>query len=278
MASSKDLINRNLAELGAASIAAQGNYESTRLSTEAQRAIAEMQNKLGYYQTRQQTGLGRYQTDVGAQTSRYGTDVESGTARQLSQNQLYGQLSGQQQEERLGRYQADTASRTAQAQTQAERDIASGRLGYDYSKLNFGQNAFNSIYGLVSPLLSGVGAGGTGDVGIDVRGVYSPNQINQQVAAARSQIVGQTALQARRLAQGAAGRGLGGQSPLLQALLANNAARSIGQGVDAERQTRIDSATANAQQVLAAQQARAGAVTGRFGALAQILGAGLGAL
>lgn len=273
-----DITNSILGRLGEAAIGASGSYESTKLGTEAQRAIADLQNRLGYYQTRTQNKQAKYQTDVGAATSRYQTDAESSTARDLSQNTLRGVLYGADAGERTSRYSADVGAQTSRYQANTERDIAGGRLGYDYAKLKYGQGVFDRLYGLVSPYLSGGAAGGTGDVGIDVRGVYSPNQVNQQVASGRAQVAGQTALLDRQIRQGAAGRGLAAGSPLIQLLTANNSARSIGQGVDLERDLRLGAAEKNAANVLAGQQARAQAVTGRFSALAQILGAGLGAL
>jgi hypothetical protein len=272
-----DLLNSILGRLGEAAIGASGSYEAAKLGTEAQRYVADLGNRLGYFQTRQGNKQRTYEADLGANTARYEADSAAGTARAVSGNNLRGVMYGADSQERTGRYQSDVAAGTSRYQTDAERAIAEGRLGFDYAGLGFKKDSFNRVFGLVNPLVGQFGAA-AGDSGIDVRGVYSPTQVNQQVASGRSQVAGQAALLARQQRQAAAGRGLGSQSPILAALLANTAARSVGQGVDVERETRLSSAQANAQQILAAQQARSSAGTARLSALASLLGSAFSAV
>jgi hypothetical protein len=278
MASSTDITNQILGNIGAAAVQAQGSYESTRLTTEAQQAIARQQNEFNYYQAKLAAQTSKYGVDANASTNRYTADVGADAEKYASNNTLRGILYGTDAQERSSRYQADTSRYNTRYQADTEANIAAGRLGFDYSKLRFSQGAYDRLFGLVSPYLTGAQTGGIGDPGIDVRGVYSPNQINQQVAAGRSQLAGQSALASRRIQEGAAARGVSGQSPLVQMLLLTNAARTAGQGVDTERDLRLGAAEKNASQILAAQQARAQAITGRFGALTGLLSSGLSAL
>lgn len=86
--------------------------------------------------------------------------------------------------------------------------------------------------------------------------VYSQQQIQQQVNNTRAQNDTNAASQIRTQQQGLAGRGFGGNSPLAQALSTYTQGQNMATNTNAEQQLRFNSAQANAQQVLAGQQAQ----------------------
>jgi hypothetical protein len=333
MARPIDLINQNLAETAAASIQAAAGVDSARIRSDADRYIADLQNRLGRFQTREQTGLGRYQADIGLKGTQYSSDADERAALGVAASNLRGtqysadaQLraaldrsqkdlqgidlsSGRQLRAALGtaeigagaqRYAADVGLRGTQYQTDAQRAIAEGRLGYDYDVLGFRRDKFNEVFGALRPLFGQLGGGsdlGAFDqfsgVPISTSGVYTPQQIDQQAAALRGQQAGQAALQERQIVQGGAGRGISAQSPLLKLLRQNVRSRSAEQSISGERDLRLGAAKENAAQILQgqtaaadqraqllglgveAQRTRATAAAARLNALASILGAGL---
>lgn len=126
------------------------------------------------------------------------------------------------------------------------------------------QSRFNSVFpyvtGQISALSNQLGAPGSAGQApkIDASPIWTPSQIQGQV---NSQVAGndaQTAGNIRQNAQGLAGRGFGGRSPLLSELTA----QSQGQGMQANNQVRqavpFNAAQGNAQQLLAGQQAQQG--------------------
>ncbi len=86
--------------------------------------------------------------------------------------------------------------------------------------------------------------------------VWGPQQVQEQVNAARSGIDARTGTQMRQARQSTAGRGFGSNSPLLAALEAGIQGRGMAQGSDAERGIRWDSAQGNAAQMLKGQTAQ----------------------
>lgn len=108
-------------------------------------------------------------------------------------------------------------------------------------------------------IMKQMGQGRGGPVGhqptITPGAVWTPEQVQGQVNAARSGIDASTATQQRQAAQSTAGRGFGGSSPLLQALQSQIAGRGMASSADAERGIRWDAATGNAKHLLASQQA-----------------------
>lgn len=98
------------------------------------------------------------------------------------------------------------------------------------------------------------GSSGTGP-GISVGGVYNPQQIEQQVNAARAGNDQSAATQQRNFANEAAGRGFASGSPLIAAMNQQIAGANMATNADAERNIRQTAAGQNAEQTLKSQQA-----------------------
>lgn len=91
---------------------------------------------------------------------------------------------------------------------------------------------------------------------ITVGGVYSPQQTQEQVNAARAGNDRSTASTQLQTQQKLAGKGFGATSPLLQALQSQQQMAGMQANSEAERGIRFDAAGANAKQQLASEQAR----------------------
>jgi hypothetical protein len=115
--------------------------------------------------------------------------------------------------------------------------------------------------------------------------VLSQQQIQQNVNTNRAQTDAGTAAQIRNQNAQMAGRGFGANSPLAQQLASTAQAQGRQSNAAAEQQLRLGGATANAQQVLQAQQANAAAntawanaVTGRMKNYTDLAGGLVGSL
>lgn len=166
--------------------------------------------------------------------------------------QLQADQAGQQRDfqERQAAYDRDYQGR------QADANRAASLAPLDFKK---------SVWNQISPLVTALGQGGAGDrvggagapqPGVTVGGVWSPQQVDQQVNAAKSNNAMSAATQTRAAETGAAGRGFGANSPLLMALKGQIGAATMGANADADRQIRWDAAQGNAKQQLASEGLR----------------------
>lgn len=207
----------------------QGQIDSENLRRQLQAKLQEAQIN---------AGTARYQADQNNASTRYGDALGAETARR-----------GQDQSLALGNRQADVTSEGNKLQFQAQM------APIDWSKEKFGK-----VFPLVQGLLSGGGSQGQLVGGaprpqpaVTPGGVYSDQETQQQVNAARAGIDQQAASQGRAAATRLAGQGFGGRSPLLAALQGQIQGQAMAAGADAERQTRLGAAEANAKQRLAAE-------------------------
>ena len=95
--------------------------------------------------------------------------------------------------------------------------------------------------------------------------VLGSDQIQQQVNAMNAGIGQQVGGQQRNLMESLQGRGFGAASPLIASLQQQAASQGLGQSVAGERDIRQNAALMNAQHVLEAQRALAGANETAFG-------------
>lgn len=149
------------------------------------------------------------------------------------------------------RQQATDAAANQRAQLSANASVLPAQLQQDRFKTLFPflTNNFNQqedrVGGQNAPLPN-----------ITVGGVYSPQQTQEQVNAARASNDRSTQQQQVATQQRLAGRGFGGNSPLLQALQAQQGMAGMQANSEAERGIRFDAATQNARQLLSSEQAR----------------------
>jgi ribosomal protein L22 len=85
-------------------------------------------------------------------------------------------------------------------------------------------------------------------------GVFSPAQIQKQVNASLARNDSRTAAQILQAQTELAGRGFSSNSPLLEALKSSYLGQNLRSNADAETQIRLQSAQANAEQILKAQE------------------------
>jgi hypothetical protein len=91
---------------------------------------------------------------------------------------------------------------------------------------------------------------------ISTNPVLNSQQIQQQVNTQNANSDQSTATQNKAMQAGLAGRGVGAQSPLAQALTGAAQGQNLASKTANETQTRLGAATTNAQQVLQEQQAQ----------------------
>lgn len=164
---------------------------------------------------------------------------------------------------------SDTAQKRAEAaQRLADTQAASSRYGVDVqareSAANraFSQQKFNTIFGQLQGLTNQLGKpvtpGGQSGTGpaINVHGVYSPQDIQQQTNAARAFNDQTYATQMRNFAQGAAGRGFASSSPLIAAMQGQLQGQNLAANADTSREIHQKSLQANADAVLKQQGAQ----------------------
>lgn len=185
------------------------------------------------------------------------------------QREYEGQQASQQRglQQYLGD-QSNAAQRYAadqQAATARQGNRLQYSLGMDQMRAQTGK--FNTVFNLMKDQLGnfggGMGAGGYGGAGavgsqpnISDQPVFTPQQVQQQVNAARSGNDQAAAGAQQRMQQGLAGRGFGAGSPLAAALGQNLYAQNLATNTGNERDTRMGAAQTNAGQVFEAQKAR----------------------
>ena len=138
----------------------------------------------------------------------------------------------------------------------ADAQYELGRMPWDLRR---------DVFNQVQPLLGGLT--GEGNINFGLVGgqntpmpalpnsfVYSPQQIQQQVNAARAQGDQGAMTQKRQIAGDLAGRGFGARSPLAMALQLGADTGARARNADQEREIRFDAAGANAKQDLSVGQ------------------------
>jgi hypothetical protein len=155
--------------------------------------------------------------------------------------------------------QADSDRTFQGGQNQADRDLQF-KLGM--APVDFAREKFNTL----SPLLTGLIGNQTGP-GTEVGGtstplpqinqgpIWSPQQVNQQVNAAKGSNSQMAASQQQQAATKTAAQGFGSRSPLLAALQGQIGASQMAANTDAERNIRFDTAKDNAKHTLDTQVA-----------------------
>lgn len=172
------------------------------------------------------------------------------------------------QRQREAQLQAGTAQSgfaTSERNTQTQAEAA--KLPAELQQQRFGQ-----VFPYLRDALDGTGSGsdkytGAGQVGtqprIDATPVWNDAQIQQQVNTMRAGNDASTAGKVRGMQAANAGRGLGANSPLSQALGAMYQGQGLQANTAGETSTRLNSAQANATQLLAGQKAQEGQFASR---------------
>jgi hypothetical protein len=151
------------------------------------------------------------------------------------------------------------------AKTQAE----ASKFPYELKQQRFNQ-VFPWLQGMLGGTLGGIKgpftAGGA-QIGtpppISAGPVWDPQQIQQNVNASRATTDASTQAQMRQASQSAAGRGMGANGPLVQALQGQLQNQNLATNVGNEQSTRWNAALGNAGQLLKGQQAQEGQFAAR---------------
>ncbi len=152
------------------------------------------------------------------------------------------------------------AGDTQRAQLAANTALATARMGTLGERLQ--QQRFSQLFPLLSGQFSAMGdfdrvGGQSGQSpNIKVGGVWSGDQVQQQVNATRATNDAGLAAQQQAMQQKMAGRGFGANSPLAQALGTSMQNANLAANTGAEREIRWDAAQGNAAHRLESQVAR----------------------
>jgi hypothetical protein len=124
--------------------------------------------------------------------------------------------------------------------------------------LDFAKQKYNTLLPMLQSQLGAQGAGlvggqNTPQPAVTPGGVFTPDQIQQQVNASKASVDRQTATSQRGNATKLAGQGFSPKSPLLAALNQQAANAGMASGADQEREIRMGAAGQNAQHMLAGQ-------------------------
>lgn len=173
-----------------------------------------------------------------------------------------GQNSGFAQQQ-AAQKQADDLQRQLfnlrEAGDTSRANISAGVQRYGIDSRN---NQFDRVFGMLSRGMGGIGGGGLvgGASGpspeITVGPIYSPGMIQQEINAGRASNDQRTAQQLRGIERQMGARGYASGSPLQMALNQQARQQNMIANTDVGRQTRWDTAQANADQVLKSQVAR----------------------
>ena len=164
----------------------------------------------------------------------------------------------------------NVAGRDRMGQQWDNSAAVAGQAGIEQARMNIEakDKRFNQIF----PYLAGqIGQGNAAMAGgqsppspeIRVGGVWNPQQVQQQVNAARAGNDQQAGGQMQRQQQELASRGFGSNSPLLMALRGQTQAANMATNTSNEREIRQNAQQQNVQQILASQQAREGQFASR---------------
>lgn len=91
---------------------------------------------------------------------------------------------------------------------------------------------------------------------ITAQQIWSPQQLQQQINAGKASNAAQMATNVRELQERMAGRGVGSDSPLAQALMGQQSASQMAANSALDRETRMTAAQENAEQLLKSQSQR----------------------
>lgn len=195
----------------------------------------------------------------GSQTGGYGNfGLQSAPGVKPPEYHLTGFDSYNDRANNINEYSMQTQRESALAPVNTALINSQTQLGMQQGRQDFVRQMFGDMFG--SGGLQGFmskynGNGGSGP-DINVGGIYTPRQVQQQV---NSQVAGNDARYAGQLSDllGSFGaRGFSAKSPIASALRAQMAARNIGANADARRQTPFEYAQANATHLLNTQAAR----------------------
>jgi hypothetical protein len=195
-----------------------------------------------------------YRTDVGAATTRFGLGLDAETTRR-----------GQDVQFGLGNrgFDVSVANNTRDNDTAREGNRLQADVAREGNQLQFRSNMApidwsREKFGQLFPLIQAQMNQGDDRVGGQVgalpaigRGpVWSGQQVQEQVNAARGGIDQQAASRQRGVGSQLAGRGFGARSPLAMAMQQQIGGQAMAAGADAERNIRFDTAQGNATQQL----------------------------
>lgn len=150
---------------------------------------------------------------------------------------------------------------TANAAADRANQFSIAQMPWDYK---------NKVFGTISPLLTQLtgGAAGGGQVPggtnlgverVDESPIWNPQQIGQQVNAAKANNARSADTQTKQAQTKLTSQGFGSKSPLLAALEGNIGQARMGADAEADRQINWGAAQGNAQQVQKAQMSNQGA-------------------
>lgn len=210
-------------------------------------------------QTADLANVGRYQSNLQEANINWERDARQFSfqkdlaAQQIAQRQQESALQAQLQREGYG-------NQSAIARMQAE----AAKYPHILKQQRWDQ-IFPSVQGILSgtsPIFGQFGSsyGGTGQQGqqptINASPVYNNQQIQERVNDTRAQNDLSLASKQRANNQSMAGRGFGSRSPIAMAMNQAMFGQNLAANTQAENQLRFDAASANAKQLLAAQQAQ----------------------
>lgn len=162
-----------------------------------------------------------------------------------------------QQAADASRYGSELSAEASKFGSKADYDLGMANLGED-------QRQFNQQYGTLSGILSGYGSGdnyarvggqNTAQQAIDTSPIWSDQQIQQRVNAARAQNDASAQSQAQQAARTMSGQGFSSASPILAALQGQTYNTNRAANTQAENDLRWTAAEGNKAHVLAAQKA-----------------------
>lgn len=149
-----------------------------------------------------------------------------------------------------------------EAQVGGQEDVARQQAATAAAALGQKGSEFNQAFGLLSNSLPGSGSASASGFGgnptsaqptNNTGGIWSPQQINAQIAQSNAQGIQGAQAQQRQNANQMAGQGFGAGSPALQQMNSNAMSQAIASNASNANNLRYTSAQGNAQQQLAGQ-------------------------
>lgn len=197
----------------------------------------------------------RAQADQAARRRQFGYDTRLQDAGLQQRERESSRDAGLRQQE-LGLRQQQMGQQDAISRAQIDASLQP--LQFEREKYNQLSPLVQQQIGRLGNWASGYQGGGqTGSQpGISDAPVYDENQVRRQVNQGRAVNDQQTFTQTRGMQQQLAGRGFGSRSPLALALGQGYENQNLATNAQTETDLRTQAATANASQVLRAQQAR----------------------
>lgn len=247
-----------------------------------QRTIADLQGKYSLQGLQMQGDTAKALAAANNASALQRTGMETASAQQIAAGQQAGatqrtqmEQAGLTEREKMAiQGQIDIANLTTAEQERVARYQADQQLaGTKYSSDTAAKTAADQLaaqtlrFNTLLPLLQNyydqsTTGSGTTDLTVSIPqapaittgGVYSPQQIQQQVNATRAKTDTDTATKQQQMRKDLAGRGFGANSPLAAELATMMRGQGLAANTDAEQGLRFNAAGANAQQRLAAEQ------------------------